>query len=844
MRKYVVLLLLALFWMPSVNAQQSSMSDKQVMAFIIKENERGTEREQIVTKLIERGVPIEQIRRIREKYEREKKKTNLGVRDLTGSGAARSTSRLREPNGDRKEQRTENTRTMRRRKAKQTDVDESTLSEQQRKRLREEREYKYNDELDYILPDSLDYLMEDYDEEDLKKGKQVFGRNIFNQKSLSFEPNMNIATPDDYVLGPGDAVLVDIWGASQKSIEATVSPDGNIDIEGHGPVQVSGLTVQAANARLRGSLGRYYSGSQVRLSVGQTKTISVNVIGEVEVPGTYTLSAFATVFHALYMAGGTNEIGTLRNIKVYRKGRLISTVDIYDFILNGKLSGNVRLTSDDVIMVGPYECLVNVAGKVKRPMFYEMKPTESVGTLLKYAGGFAGDAYRNSVRLIRKSEGEMSIYTLDEFERGSFQLTDGDSLYVDSVLDRYKNMVEVKGAVFRPGMYQMDGGITTVKQLIEAAGGLSEDAFTARGVMHRRRKDRTLEVISMDVEGIMNHTVPDVALKNEDVLFIPSLREGQEERTLTIEGEVYYPGIYDYAENTTLEDLVLQAGGLKDAASVVKVDVSRRVRDNAATVASNEIAVSYSFALKDGFVVDGEAGFVLQPFDEVFVRRSPGYTEQEHVTVEGEVAFSGMYVLSKKNMRLSELVKSAGGVTAEGYLKGARLERVLTPVEQLKRESILRLITNGDSLDMKKLDLGDTRSIGINLDMALKHPGSDEWDIVLQNGDRLIVPQYSNTVSINGEVMYPNTVAYSTGANLKYYINMAGGYSQNAKKSRVFAVNMNGTVTKVRSAKDIQPGCEILVPAKPKKRGLSFMELMSMGSITATLASVIVALLK
>lgn len=844
MRKYIVLLLLTLLWMPSVHAQQSSMSDKQVMAFIIKENERGTDREQIVTKLIERGVPIEQIRRIREKYEREKKKTNLGVRDLTGSSSARSASRLREANGDKREDREEDRRTMRRRTPKRTEVDESTLSEQQRRRLREEREYMYNDELDYILPDSLSYLMDDYDEAPDKKGKQVFGRNIFNQKSLSFEPNMNIATPDDYVLGPGDAVLVDIWGASQKSIESTVSPDGNIDIEGFGPVQVSGLTVQAANARLRASLGRHFSGSQVRLSVGQTKTISVNVIGEVEVPGTYTLSAFATVFHALYMAGGTNDIGTLRNIKVYRKGRLISTVDIYDYILNGKLTGNVRLTSDDVIMVGPYECLVNVAGKVKRPMFYEMKRTESVGTLLQYAGGFAGDAYQKSVRLIRKSEGEMAIYTIDEFERGSFQVTDGDSLYVDSVLDRYKNMVEVKGAVFRPGMYQMDGTITTVRQLIEAAGGLSEDAFTARGVMHRRRKDRTLEVLSIDLGSIMNHTIPDVALKNEDVLFIPSLCEGQEERTLTIDGEVYYPGIYDYAENTTLEDLVLQAGGLKDAASVVKVDVSRRVRDNAALEASNEIASSYSFSLKDGFVVDGEPGFVLKPFDEVYVRRSPGYTEQEHVTVEGEVAFSGMYVLNKKNMRLSELVKSAGGVTEEGYLKGARLERMLTPVEKLKRESILRLITNGDSLDMKKLDLGDTRSIGINLDMALKHPGSDEWDIVLQDGDRLIVPQYSNTVSINGEVMYPNTVAYSTGAGLKYYINMAGGYSQNAKKSRVFAVNMNGTVTKVRSAKDIQPGCEILVPAKPKKRGLSFMELMSMGSITATLASVIVALLK
>ena len=703
--------------------------------------------------------------------------------------------------------------------------------------------------MDEILPDSLDQLKIEDDEYGFesnkqKKGKQVFGRNIFNNRKLSFEPNMNIATPQDYRLGPGDAVYIDVWGASQGQYQCTVSPEGVINIENYGPVNVDGLTVNQANQRLKSTLGKRYAGSNIRLTVGQTKTITVNVMGEVKVPGTYTLSAFATVFNALYMAGGTNDIGTLRNIKIYRNGHLVSTCDIYDYILNGNMRGNVRLTSGDVIIVEPYECLVNITGKVKRPMYYEMKQKESVGTLIKYAGGFAGDAYQSNIHLVRKAGGEMSVFSIDDFERNSFQLADGDSVAVDSTLQRYRNMVEVKGAVMRPGKYQMDGSITTVRELIEAAGGLAEDAFVNRGFIHRMKDDRTLETVEIDIKGIVNHTIADIALKNEDVFYIPSKKIMQEEEILTISGEVNYPGTYDFADNTSLETFILQAGGLKDAASLVKVDVSRRMRNNKATHSSSQVAQSFSFALKDGFIVDGTPGFILEPFDEVFVRRSPGYVEQQHVMVEGEISFAGTYVLSNKGMRLSDLVKNAGGLTKEAYSLGAHLERTLTAAEKVKQQTMLKLAVSGDSIDMRKLDFGETQMVGINLEQALAHPGSNQWDIVLRDGDKLIIPQYNNTVSINGQVAYPNSVAYREGARLSYYIDQAGGYGQRAKSNRVFAVNMNGTVTRVRSSKDITPGCTILVPAKAKRNKMSFGEILSLGTMTATLGTVIATILK
>lgn len=546
------------------------------------------------------------------------------------------------------------------------------------------------DELNNFIPDTA-AIVEKYLADKDKKETKVFGRDIFNNKDLTFEPDMNIATPRNYRLGPGDAVFIDIYGASQKTIEGTVSPDGTVTIEGYGPVQVGGLTVDEANARLRSTIGSRYSSSKIRLTVGQTRTIMVNVMGEVNNPGTYTLPAFATVFHALYMAGGTNDLGTLRNIKVYRNNRLVSTVDIYDYILNGKLTGNVRLTDNDVISVGPYDCLVNITGKVKRPMFYEMKKNESVATLLKYAGGFTGDAYKKSVRLVRKTGREYSVYNVDEFDMSAFQLADADSVSVDSILARFSNMVEIKGAVFRPGMYQVGGNITSVRSLIEHADGLKEEAFTARAVMHRMKPDRTLEVIPVDVEGILAGTVADVPIQNNDVLFIPTKQEMMEEQTITIHGEVNYPGVYKYADNETLEDFVLQAGGLKQTASTVKVDVSRRLVNPKALTTDSIIARTYTFALKDGFVIDGEPGFKLMPFDEVYVRKSPGFYKQQNVIVDGEVMFSGTYTLSKKNQRLSDLIKSAGGVNDRAYVPGARLERKLNDAERKRMETVLEM---------------------------------------------------------------------------------------------------------------------------------------------------------
>lgn len=838
--------------LPTVAAAQSSMTDEQILQFVMKENANGTSQAQIVTKLMQKGVTIDQIRRVKDKYERQAKNKGLGT--VTPKNEEESDGRQRKNNSKKK--------------SSNNDDEESPqyrLKDTREKKKNRNEEVVYDetnedwlmmqDELNTFIPDTTAMLEKLLAE---KRKKKVFGRDIFNNKELTFEPNMNIATPQNYILGPGDAVYIDIYGASQKTIESTISPDGEVTIEGFGPVQVSGLTVAQANARLRSTLGARYSSSKIKLTVGQTRSIMINVMGEVKNPGTYTLPAFATVFHALYMAGGTNDIGTLRNIKVYRNNRLVSVVDIYDYILNGKLTGNVRLADNDVIAVGPYDCLVNITGKVKRPMFYEMKRNESVGTLLKYAGGFTGDAYKKSVRIVRKTGREYSVYNVDEFDMSAFQLADEDSVSVDSILPRFSNMVEIKGAVFRPGMYQVGGDINSVRTLIEHADGLREEAFTARAVMHRMKKDRTLEVVPVDVEGILDGTVPDIPIQNNDVLFIPTKQEMMEEQTITIHGEVQYPGIYKYADNETLEDFVLQAGGLKQTASTVKVDVSRRIVNPKALTTDSVIARTYTFALKDGFVIDGTPGFKLMPFDEVYVRKSPGYYKQQNVVVEGEVMFSGTYTLSKKNQRLSDLIKSAGGVNDRGYIAGARLERKVNDSERARMEAVLKKAKEeAEQMEIeaakenKKLDLKDSEkikkfevpefySVGIELDKALANPGCDA-DIVLREGDKIIVPQYNGTVKINGAVMYPNTVGFQKGKKAKYYINQAGGFSQKAKKSQTYIVYMNGTIAKVSQNAKPKPGCEIVVPEKEINK-MTIAEKMTIGTSVASIAIMIATL--
>ena len=857
MKKYAILALLLALSVNTVYAQSSSMTDDQVMRYVVKEHDKGTSNAQIVTKLMQQGVDISQIRRVRNKYERQIKQG--GISGTSEEVPGKDVRRLRTNNGKTREDYTIASKKAEKYSNYRVNAKEDanfahTYDEN-------DKEYmQFQNEMDYIIPDSTMMLKRLLAERE-KNRKKVFGRDIFNNKELSFEPNMNIATPQNYRLGPGDAVIIDIYGASQKTIQSTVSPDGEVTIEGYGPVNVSGLTVAQANARLRNTLGSRYRSSRVKLTVGQTKTIMVNVMGEVKAPGTYTISAFATVFHALYMAGGTNDLGTLRNIKVYRNNRLVTVVDIYDYILNGKLTGNVRLADNDVIVVGPYDCLVTIAGKVKRPMIYEMKKNESVNSLLKYSGGFAGDAYKKSVRVNRKTGREYAVYNVEEFDFSSFRVDDGDSISVDSILPRYANTVEVKGAVFRPGMYNLGEQVNSVRTLVEHAEGMTEDAFTNRAVMHRMKKDRTLEVIAVDIAGIMDGKVADIPLKENDVLFIPTRQDKIQERTITIRGEVQYPGTYQYADNETIEDFVLQAGGLTDKASTVNVSVSRRVADNKAMQPDSVIAKTFTLSLKDGFVVDGTPGFVLMPFDEVMIRKSPGYAEQKNVKVEGEVMFSGSYTLTRRNARLSDLFAKSGGATELAYIKGARLIRKANETEKERMRAVLKMqreqqqknllqlaaSSNGSNLqdvakgaqsaELEKFNVPDEYPIGIDLAEALNNPGSDA-DMILREGDRLIVPQYNGTVKINGAVMYANTVAYEKGRSVKSYIDEAGGFASDAQKSKAYIIYMNGKVAKVGHGAKVQPGCEIVIPSKLKRK-MSVAETMSLGTSMSSIAAMI-----
>lgn len=836
-----LLFILSLALLPNFVLAQS-MSDDQVVKFVKQQQEAGQSQQQIVTKLLQKGVTTEQLRRIRKKYEAEQ--NSLGASDLTDKNKNVGASRRRQQyqQDGEKNQMQNNYMT------------KSNLRNDPRYGTKQEKLDALNGEIGFLDIDSLIYYKKLFTDE-----SQVFGRNIFNNQNLSFQPNMSIATPANYRLGAGDYVIIDVWGASQQTFEGEISPDGFVTIEGVGPVKLAGMSVSEANNYLKGKLGQFYSGSNIQLAVGETRSVQVQVVGEVNLPGTYTLSALSTAFNALYSAGGISDIGTLRNIKVFRSGKQIATIDVYDYLLNGNSKGDVRLQDNDVIVVGTYDALVQIRGKIKRPMFYEMKSSENAKNLLSYAGGFTGDAYKKNLRVVRKDGAEYSIHTVGEFDWAGFKMCDGDSVYVDSVIPRYSNMVEIRGAVFHAGKYQMDGKITSVRELVKASEGLREDAFTSRAVMHREKEDKTLEVLSVDIKGIMDGSVADIPLRKNDVLFIPSKLDMQGERTFRINGEVNFPGTYMYADNTTIEDLVLQAGGLTEAASTVKVDVYRRKQDPGAMVDDNGRVETFSFALKDGFVVDGKPGFVLKPFDEVVVRKNPTYTEQRNVKISGSINFEGEYSMTSNSYKLSDLVNAAGGPSSLAYLKGARLERTMTEDEKKQVEATLRTsqialyeeslssdnknfdIARADTLLQMKLDIGNVYPVAINLEAAMNEPGGVE-DIVLRDGDHIIIPQYSNTVKVNGDVMYPNTMNYISGKSLKHYINRAGGYGDNARKSRVYAIYMNGSVKLVSSSKDIQPGCQIVVPSKKNKHRMTTAEYSAMGTSAASIATMLITI--
>ena len=817
MKKLVFLIFIAA--MPMLVGAQG-MSDQQVMTFIAAEAKAGTSQSQIVTKLMQRGVKIDQIRRLRNQYDKQ-----IGSAGKSGAadGAVRMAADRMAGNSDQSSSQELSTAKL------------GTTSEVYADAAEEMQDVEHDVQATQnTAPDA--------------EGKRVFGRDIFRQANPSFQPNANMPIPDTYVLGPGDQVVVDIYGASQSTLVHTISPEGTITVSGYGPIRLSGLTVAAAQAKLRSTIGSRYQSSNLRATVGNTRTIQVNIMGEVRAPGSYHLSSFANVFYALYRAGGTSSLGTLRSIKVYRNGRLVTVVDLYDYILNGRLAGNIILQDNDVIQVEPYHALVGITGNVKRPMFYEMREDESVATLLKYAGGFTGDAHKKSVRLVRQSGERYQVFNVNEFDMADFKIEDGDAVTVDGMINRYENMVEVKGAVFRPGQYQLGTNITSVRNLIEAAEGLTEDAFTSHAVLHRLKADRSLEVVPIDLQGIMAGSVADVPLRNEDVLFIMTQEDLRQERTLTITGEVMSPGVYEFADNVTIEDLIVMAGGLTDQASLAKVDVSRRIIDKRATAKNKEIAKTFTFELKDGLVIDGNRGFVLEPYDIVHVRRSPAFSTPRNITVTGEVNYEGNFTLENKNMRLTDALNMAGGITDAAYLRGARLVRTMNDEERVRYQASLNAIRNvlserGDSIAWNNLQNSTTYSIGIELDKAVANPGGD-YDLILREGDQIFVPEYNGTVKISGDVMFPNTVSYIAGRGYKKYVEQAGGFGNRAKKGKTFIVYQNGTIGLASKGAKPEPGCEIIVPSKKRSNPVNLGALLSAGTSLASLATMVVALTK
>ena len=831
MRKAFVLSLL----LCAAVSAQAQMSEDKIIQYVQEQQAKGVSQEQIVYDLNRRGVTLQQLQRMRDKYEKQQSTGILGNTIPQNTQAGRTRTQGQPLNQVQPElSMTQGNATLGR--------DSRSIEKERLQNMYDESMFLFVDSI-YLLKQSL-----------MPQRRVIYGHDLFQNRNLSFEPSANLATPQNYKLGPGDEVIIDIWGASQSTIQQVISPDGNIMVEDLGPVYLNGKTIQEADAYIKKVFSQIYSGlggddsnSSIKLSLGQNRSVLVNVMGDVENPGTYQVSSFATVFNAIYMAGGVSDLGSMRTVKLFHESKEVATIDMYDYIRNGKVQDDIRLNDNDVVIVSPHSLLVNIDGRIRRPMYYEMKENETLANLIDYAGGLESDAYRKDVRVIRMGDFQRQIFTVDKDAQSSFRLMDGDSVYVDSIQTTFANMAEVRGAVYRPGQFQIDGGITTVNQLIQAAGGLKEDAFPTRALLSRTNPDKTLTNLSIDIKGLMEGSAQDEPLRNNDVLFIPSLFDIGEVKTFSVYGEVLFPGDYRYADNTSIEDLILQAGGLKEDASLAKVDVVRRNRDKNATEKSENISETFSFSINEDLSIQ-DNDFRLQPYDEVYVRRSPGYSVNRRVIVEGEVTFPGYYSLMTNNGCLSDIMERVGQFSNEAYPEGARLVRTMTDDERVRMHNIAEILAANDSITLartlEKLQNSSTYEVGINLKEAIEKPGGAA-DIVLRDGDRIIIPVFTNTVKINGEVMYSNTTPFVKGKNLKYYIEKAGGFSEKAKKNKAYVVYMNGSVSKAkkRSSKLVQPGCEIIVPARQQRDGLKTTEILSLGSTSASLATVVLALM-
>ena len=775
----------------------AAMTDQQGIDYIKQQTAAGKSNQQIGKELMAKGVTREQAQRIKEKFESQQNS-------------------------------------------------ETSPTTQSISQAKAERRHNVNND---IASESMIDIGREVDEgqDGQVSARQIYGHKVFNSRALTFEPSENIATPQNYRLGPGDEVIIDIWGTSEDHLRQTISPEGSIMISQIGPVYLNGMTINDANKHIKNAFSKKYAGMEdaetdIQVTLGQVRTIQVDILGEVATPGTFRMSPFASVFHALYRAGGINDIGSLRNIQVLRNGKKVAGVDIYEYLFDGKTNGNIRLQEGDVIIVPPYDQLVSIDGNVKRPMYYEIKPDETIKSLLEYSGGFTGDAYEGMVRLARQSGTENELYNIERGEFASYRLQDGDIITVGTILDRYANRVELKGAVYRPGMFAIGKDINTVSDLVKKADGVTDDAYTDRVLLYREGPDLELQIMALDLKDILEGRAKDVTLKRNDVLVISSIHELEERGALSIGGQVARPGSYPFAANTTLEDLIFQAGGLLEGASTARVDISRRIVDPTSTQQTQQISEIYTVSIENGLALNSGKGFKLMPYDHVEVRKSPGYNAQESVSVRGEVLFDGSYVLQKRNERLTDIIKRAGGILDEAYIKGAYLTRRLSEDELASRREVLRLaMANsgpgmGDSIALSKINVSPTYNVGINLEKAIQNPGS-HYDVVLQPGDALFIPEQQSTVKIAGDVMFPNTVVYEPGKKLSYYIDQAGGYGQRARKNKAFIVYLNGTVAKAKRGTPIEPGCQIIVPSKPDTSNTDWTKILTLATSFSSVAA-------
>lgn len=784
-----------------------AMTDDEVIAYIKQQSAAGKTEQQIGKELLAKGVTPDQAKRIKAKFEAQQGSETQVVNQNAASLSKERTHDSSE------------------------DLSASSFDDMNR-------------EIDKGLDGSVSV-------------RDIYGHKVFNTRSLSFEPSENLATPQNYRLGPGDEVIIDIWGTSEDHLRQTISPEGSIMIAQIGPVYLNGMTITDANKHIKSAFSKKYAGmtdseTDIQVTLGQVRTIQVDIMGEVATPGTFRLSPFSSVFHALYRAGGINDIGSLRNIQVLRNGKKVAGVDIYQYLFDGKTAGNIRLQEGDVIIVPPYEQLVNIDGNVKRPMYYEIKPGETIKNIIDYAGGFTGDAYSGMVRLARQAGTENELYNVDQEEFNSYRLKDGDLITVGTILDRYANRVELKGAVYRPGMFAIGKDITSVKDLIKKADGLTDDAYTKRAILYREGPELQLEVMSFDLGALLAGSIPDIKLKRNDLLVVSSLTEIEDRGTLSIQGQVARPGTYPFADNMSLEDLILQAGGLLDGASTARVDISRRIVDPSSATPTEMLSENFTLSIAGGLGSSKEKEFILHPYDLVIIRKSPGYAEQEVVELKGEILFTGNYTIEKRNERISSMLARAGGLIEGAYIKGAQLTRKLSEEEYKVRQETLRMAMSnsqagqGDSIALSKIEVADHYNVGIDLEKALAYPGST-YDVVVKPGDVLFVPEQQSTVKIAGDVMFPNTVVYVPGKKLSYYVDQAGGYGQRAKKGKAFIVYMNGSVAKAKRNTPIEPGCQIIVPSKPTTGGTDWTKILAFAtsfSSVATMAATITNIFK